>query len=133
MPIVLDHTIVSAADSHSAATFFADLMGLSVSSQSGPFTPVVVNDSLTLDFDDRGQVLASHFGFLVDEDTFQSVFDRLAKWPAVEFGSAPEHGWDRQVNSIGGGRGVYVQEPDNGHTYELFTVRPASRLLRTGG
>lgn len=124
MAIVLDHTIVSAADSCSAATFFAELMGLSVSPASGPFTPVVVNESLTLDFDDRGQVLAGHFGFLVDEDTFQAALDRLSKWPAVAFGSGPEHGWDRQVNSVGGGRGVYIQDPDNGHTYELFTVRP---------
>jgi hypothetical protein len=77
--IVLDHTIVPAADGQSAATFFAELMGLSVSYRSGPFFPVSVNESLTLDFDDRGKVHAGHFGFLVDEDTFQAVLNRLSK------------------------------------------------------
>jgi hypothetical protein len=124
MPIVLDHTIVPARNNRSAATFFAELMGLGVSPPSGPFLPVVINESLTFDFDERVQVVAGHFGFLVDDDTFQAVLDRLAKWPAIDFGSGPENGWDRQINTIGGGRGVYVRDPDNDHTYELFTARP---------
>ncbi|WP_029114559.1 VOC family protein [Mycobacterium sp. URHB0044] len=126
MPIVLDHTIAPATNSRSAATFFAELMGLEVSPPSGPFLPVSINESLTFDFDERGQIAPAHFGFLVDDDTFQAMLDRLATLPAIEFGSGPEHGWDRQTSAIGGGRGVYVRDPDNGHTYELFTVRPAT-------
>lgn len=123
MSIVLNHTIVPTHDKNSAATFFAELMGLAVSPPAGPFVPVRVNGDLTLDFDDRGRVEPGHYAFLIDGDTFDAVLGRLAKWPAVEYGSGPEHGWDRQINHLAGGRGVYVHAPD-GHSYELFTVVP---------
>lgn len=123
MSIVLNHTIVPATDKHSAATFFAELMGLAVFAAAGPFVPVQVNGDLTLDFDDRGRVEPGHYAFLVDDDTFDAVLGRLAAWPAVEYGSGPEHGWDRQINHLAGGRGVYVHAPD-GHSYELFTAVP---------
>ena len=123
MSIVLNHTIVPATDKLAAATFFAELMGLAVSAPSGLFAPVQVNDDLTFDFDDRGRVAPSHYGFLIDDDTFDAVLGRLAEWPAVEYGSGPEHGWDRRINHLANGRGVYVHAPD-GHSYELFTAVP---------
>ncbi|WP_024802114.1 VOC family protein [Nocardia sp. BMG51109] len=123
MSIVLNHTIVPATDKHTAATFFADLMGLSVAAPAGPFTPVRVNDDLTLDFDQRGRAEPGHYAFLVDDATFDAVLERLAQWPAVDYGSGPEHGWDRRINHLAGGRGVYVRDPD-GHSYELFTAAP---------
>ena len=123
MSVVLNHTIISASDKHSAATFFAELMGLVVSPSTGPFVPVRVNDDLTFDFDDRGRVEPGHYAFLVDDDTFDAVLERLAKWPAVEYGSGPDYGWDRQANHLAGGRGIYVHAPD-GHSYELFTAVP---------
>lgn len=123
MPIVLNHTIVPAAERHTAATFFAELLGLKVGTSSGPFVPVQVNPDLTFDFDDRGRVEPGHYGFLVDDETFDAVLVRLTQWPGVEYGSGPGQGWDRAVNHLGGGRGVYVQAPD-GHSYELFTAVP---------
>lgn len=123
MSIVLNHTIVPASDKQASAAFFAELMELAVSAASGPFVPVAVNDDLTFDFDDRGQVEAGHYAFLVDDDTFDAVLARLSQWPAVEFGSGPEGGWDRQINHLAGGRGIYVRDP-NGHSYELFTAIP---------
>ncbi|WP_280459690.1 VOC family protein [Nocardia carnea] len=123
MTIVLNHTIVPATDKHGSATFFAELMGLSVSPPAGPFVPVRVNDDLTLDFDDRSRVEPGHYAFLVDDATFDAVLGRLAQWPAVDYGSGPENGWDRQINRLSGGRGVYVRDPDS-HSYELFTVVP---------
>lgn len=123
MPIVLNHTIVAATDKQASARFFAELMGLSVSAVVGPFVPVVVNDDLTLDFDDRGRVEPGHYAFLVDDATFDAVLRRLSAWPAVDYGSGPENGWDRQINHLAGGRGVYVRDPD-GHSYELFTAVP---------
>ncbi|MEU6827105.1 hypothetical protein ABZ894_00480 [Nocardia beijingensis] len=86
-------------------------LGLAVSAPSGPFVPVQVNDDLTFDFDDRGRVEPGHYAFLIDDDTFDAVLGRLAKWPAVEYGSGPERGWDRQINHLAGGRGVYVRDP----------------------
>ncbi|MDQ0942194.1 VOC family protein [Streptomyces sp. V1I1] len=50
MPISLNHTIVSAADSERAARFFATVMGLEYTGPDRHFAPVRVNESLTLDF-----------------------------------------------------------------------------------
>ncbi|TQM30333.1 VOC family protein [Nocardia bhagyanarayanae] len=123
MSIVLNHTIVRAADKNAAATFFAELMGLTVGAPTGPFLPVRVNADLTLDFDDRGPVTPEHYGFLVDDDRFDAVLARLERWADVRYGSGPEQGWDREINRLAGGRGVYVLAPD-GHSYELFTAAP---------
>ncbi|ONM47123.1 bleomycin resistance protein [Nocardia donostiensis] len=123
MAIVLNHTIVPAFDRVAAATFFAELMGLVVGEPSGPFAPVHINADLTFDFDDRGRVEPGHYGFLVDDHTFDAVLQWLAYQPAVKYGSGPECGWDREINRGGGGRGVYVLSPE-GHSYELFTVAP---------
>lgn len=119
--IVLDHTIVPARDRAAGAAFFAELMGLTVGAPAGPFVPVRVNRDLTFDFDDRGRVEPGHYGFLVDDPTFDAVLRRLARRPEVEFGSGPGSGWDRDINHLNGGRGVYVRSPE-GHSYELFTV-----------
>jgi catechol 2,3-dioxygenase-like lactoylglutathione lyase family enzyme len=123
MPVVLNHTIVRAADRHAAAAFFAALLGLPVGEPAGPFAPVRVNDDLTFDFDDRGPVLPGHFGFLVDDATFDRLLDHLHRHPAIDHGSGPAQGFDRHINHLGGGRGVYVGAPD-GHSYEFFTAAP---------
>ncbi|WP_069160547.1 VOC family protein [Nocardia altamirensis] len=123
MAIVLHHTIVPAADRHAAATFFAELMGLTVGAPTGPFVPVRVNGDLTLDFDDRGRVEPGHYAFLVDDTTFDAILHRLAGWPDVAYGAGIEHGWNRDINRLGGGRGVYVCAPDR-HSYEIFTAAP---------
>ena len=59
----------------------------------------------------------------MDDATFDAVLDRLDQDPAIDYGSGPEHGWDREINHLGGGRGVCVRDPD-GHSYELFTAIP---------
>jgi catechol 2,3-dioxygenase-like lactoylglutathione lyase family enzyme len=123
MAVVLNHTVVRARDQDAAATFLADLLGLAVAARTGPFTPVRVNHELTLDFDERGEVVPGHFGFLVDDDTFDRVLARLRARPDVPFGSGPGHGWDRRINRVAGGRGVYVRDPD-GHSYVFFTAVP---------
>lgn len=123
MTLVLNHTIVRASDRDASARFFADLLGLAVGEPAGPFTPVRVNDELTLDFDDRGPVVAGHFGFLIDDDSFDQLLRRLEDQPELRFGSGPEQGWDRQINRLAGGRGLYVGDPD-GHSYEFFTAVP---------
>lgn len=124
MGVVLNHTIVTAADKDVSARFLAGLLGLDVLPQAGPFAPVRVNRDLTLDFDDRGAVSPGHYAFLVDDATFDAALARLRADPAAMYGSGPEHGWDGGINHLGGGRGVYVRDPA-GHSYELFTAVPA--------
>jgi catechol 2,3-dioxygenase-like lactoylglutathione lyase family enzyme len=123
MTVVLNHTIVRARDKGASARFFAWLLGLPVAAPAGPFTPVQVNADLTLDFDERGQFAAGHYGFLVDDETFDALLWRLEARADVQYGAGPEHGWDRRINRLAGGRGVYVGDPD-GHSYEFFTVAP---------
>jgi catechol 2,3-dioxygenase-like lactoylglutathione lyase family enzyme len=125
MSAVLHHTIVRATDKRTSARFFAGLLGLGVGEQAGPFLPVAVNEELTLDFDDRGPVATGHYGFLVDDATFDALLARIGADPDIPFGSGPAHGWDRTINRLAGGRGVYVGDPD-GHSYEFFTTPPPS-------
>lgn len=51
--IALDHTIVSARDQRAAAEQLASILGVLWAKRGfGPFSPVYVNDGLTLDFID---------------------------------------------------------------------------------
>ncbi len=119
MSIELNHTIVPAHDKAEAARFFADLFGLQVSPQVGPFTPVRVNDALTFDFDEADAFEGHHYGFLVSDTAFDAILAR-AKAAGIPFGAGVAEGWNGEVNQLNGGRGVYFQEP-NGHSYEIFT------------
>jgi catechol 2,3-dioxygenase-like lactoylglutathione lyase family enzyme len=122
MTIVLNHTIVPVGDKHRGASFLADLLGVAVGAPAGPFVPVLVNGDLTFDFDDRFGARPGHYAFLVDDATFDAAL-ALARASELSWGSAPRLA-DRQINRLGGGRGVYVRDPD-GIAYELFTAVPA--------
>jgi catechol 2,3-dioxygenase-like lactoylglutathione lyase family enzyme len=119
MAVYLNHTIVPARDKAQAATFFAKAFGMQVGAETGPFTPVRVNDQLTLDFDGAEVFEPHHYGFLVDDDDFDAILGRVRAM-GIPFGAGPEAGWNRDINHLHGGRGVYFQDPD-GHSYEIFT------------
>jgi catechol 2,3-dioxygenase-like lactoylglutathione lyase family enzyme len=82
---------------------------------------VRINNDLTFDFDDRLGPRPAHYAFLVDDTTFDAAL-RYAEESNLEWGSAPRT-VDCQINHLGGGRGVYVRDPD-GIAYELFTAVP---------
>jgi catechol 2,3-dioxygenase-like lactoylglutathione lyase family enzyme len=119
--IVLNHTIVPVGDRHRGARLLAGLLGLEVGAAAGPFTPVQVNDDLTLDFDDRSGARPGHYAFLVDDGVFDAAL-AFAAQSDLPWGSAPRL-VDHQINHLGGGRGVYVLDPD-GIAYEFFTAVP---------
>jgi catechol 2,3-dioxygenase-like lactoylglutathione lyase family enzyme len=119
--IVLNHTIVAVSDKHRGARLLAALLGLEVGAEAGPFTPLRVNDDLTLDFDDRWGPQPGHYAFLVDDATFDAAL-AYTQASDLEWGSGPRL-VDRQINHLGGGRGVYVRDPD-GIAYEFFTAVP---------
>ena len=79
MPIELDHVIVSARNQRTSARRLAELLGVPWAETGvGPFSPVYVNDGLTLDFiDDDGPFPIQHFCFRVDEETFDAILQRL--------------------------------------------------------
>ncbi len=121
--IELDHTIVASRDAPAAAKRLADLLGVPWAERSafGPFCPVYVNASLTLDFDQHDAPIAvQHFCFRVSEDDFDALLVRLRS-RGIAIRSTPHGAVDGQVNTQHGGRIVYWSEPD-GHVWEALTV-----------
>ena len=119
MAIILNHTIVPARDKEASANFFARIFGLSYGGAMGHFAPVQVNDTLTLDFDNREQFESHHYAFHVNDEEFDAIFDRI-KAEDIPYGSGPFEMEDMKLNSRLGGRGVYFRDPD-GHVLELLT------------
>jgi len=119
MPITLNHTIVPSHDKEASARFFARLLGLQYTGMDGHFAPGHVNDSLTLDWDNRDQVDSHHYAFLVDEEQFDAIFARIES-EGVRYGSGPGSHTDGQINHRLGGRGLYFADPD-GHLMEIMT------------
>ena len=120
MAVVLDHTIVPARNKVASAEFFARIFGLSYQGAHSHFAPVRVNDSLTLDFDDRDQFESHHYAFRVTDAEFDAIFDRV-KGEGIAYGSGPRSRADGQINQRNGGRGFYFEDP-NGHVLEVMTA-----------
>jgi hypothetical protein len=72
MAVFLDHMIVPARDRSKSAELLATVLGVRWSEQGvGPFSPVYVNDGLTLDFDQWDQALpVQHYCFRMSEAEF---------------------------------------------------------------
>lgn len=129
MTIELDHVIVSARDQRSSAKLLAELLGVGWAvSGAGPFSPVYINDGLTLDFiTDEGQFPIEHFCFRVSDAEFDAILRRL-KAAGIKYRSAVRGPEDMTINTDSGGKMVYWNEPD-GHQWEMVTVsyaRPPS-------
>ena len=119
--INLDHTIVPAHDKEESARFFARIMGLKYEGPHGHFAPVKLNDTLTLDFDNREGFEHHHYAFHVTDDDFDAIFERV-KSEGLAYGSDPRAQDNMEINTRRGGRGFYFKDP-NGHSLELLTVR----------
>jgi catechol 2,3-dioxygenase-like lactoylglutathione lyase family enzyme len=119
MAITLNHTIVPAHDKEESARFFAEVFGLSYDGPSGHFAPVRVNETLTMDFDNRESIEHHHYAFHVSDEEFDEIFGRVKEMGLV-YGSVPGHQDDMQINTRRGGRGFYFKDP-NGHSLELLT------------
>ena len=119
MAITLNHTIVPAHDKEASARFFAHLFGLTYAGPQGHFAPIQVNETLTLDFDNRERFESHHYAFHVSDAEFDAIFERI-KATSIPYGSGPRSLEDGEINTRRGGRGVYFRDP-NGHVLELLT------------
>jgi|SRR5262245_12201464 len=118
--IVLDHTIVPSRDKERGARFFARIFGLAYQGPSGPFAPVRVNDTLTLDFDDRWQSFEPHhYAFRVEDADFDAILGRVQA-EGIAYGSLPWSRTDGKLSGQGRVRRFYFDDPD-GHVLEAFT------------
>ena len=122
MTVELDHVIVSARDQRTSARRLAEILGVRWAPAGvGPFSPVYVNDGLTLDFiDDDSAFPVQHFCFRVDDATFDAILSRLRD-ARIPFRGSVRGPDDGKVNTDYGGRIVYWNDPD-GHQWEILTV-----------
>ena len=119
MAIELNHTIVASRDKKAAAKFVTDLLGLSGSTQFGPFEVVELSNGVSLDFMDDDEIHPQHYAFLLTEDEFDQVFGRI-KEQNLTYWADPMHSEEGEINTRDGGRGVYFDSPD-GHYLEILT------------
>ena len=123
MPAHLDHLIVPAKDRIAAASLLAKLLAVSWAEQGpiGPFSPVYVNEGLTIDFDQwTGSIPQQHYCFRVGEEEFDAILERI-KAAGIPYRSLPHGPDDYRTNRAFGGKLVYWNQPD-GHVWELLTV-----------
>ncbi|KUN26175.1 bleomycin resistance protein [Streptomyces antibioticus] len=120
MTVQLNHTIVAAHDKQASARFLADILGLDVGPQYGPFIPVEIPNGVTLDFmEASGDIKPQHYAFLVSEDDFDTIFGRIEK-RGLAYWADPFHRQRGEINHNDGGRGTYFDDP-NGHNLEILT------------
>lgn len=120
MSVQLDHTIISAHDKKVAAEWLAGILGLTVSTPYGPFLPVQTHNGVNLDFLETGdEVVPQHYAFLVSEEEFDAIFDRLQQ-RGIDHFADPRHSRPDEINHNDGGRGTYFNDP-NGHNLEIIT------------
>lgn len=131
MPIDLDHTIVPSHQPLASARLLAELLGVPWAPDGpGPFSPVDVNDGLTLDFIGTTDPFpVYHFCFRVSEDAFDAILGRLQA-AGIAYRSSVRGPVDRQINTDHGGRLIYWNEPD-GHQWEMLTVSYARQALQS--
>jgi catechol 2,3-dioxygenase-like lactoylglutathione lyase family enzyme len=119
MPITLNHTIVPSHDKDRSARFFARVFGLEYAGPQGHFAPVHVNDTLTLDWDNSDRFESHHYAFLINDQEFDAIFERLTA-EGVRYGSQPNAPGNGEINTRLGCRGLYFADPD-GHLMEIMT------------
>jgi catechol 2,3-dioxygenase-like lactoylglutathione lyase family enzyme len=126
MTIHLDHLIVPSRNPIEGAKSLAGLLGVPWEESDGTFTPVYVNETLTLDFAERTGFESHHYCFRVGDADFEAIFGRL-RAAGLRYRSRPRGEDDMKINTRLGGKNVYWQDAD-GHLWEILTVsyaRPA--------
>jgi hypothetical protein len=122
MAVELDHFIVPCRDQVASAELLAGLLGVPwAETAMGPFSPVFLNDGLTLDFQQTTESYpVYHFCFRVSDADFDAILARIQA-AGIPYRSVVSGPMDRQISSIMGGRSIYWNEPD-GHQWEMLTV-----------
>ena len=120
MALYLDHTIVPAHDKEASARFIARIFGVEYTGLWHNFAPVKVNDTLSLDFNNREPGFEHHhYAFLASDEEFDAILARV-KGEGVAFRSEHDSPDDGQINHNHQGRGFYFRDA-NDHSWEVIT------------
>jgi catechol 2,3-dioxygenase-like lactoylglutathione lyase family enzyme len=118
--VELNHTIVPARNKQTSAAFLANVLNVSLQPRWGPFVPVTLGNSVTLDYVDAQDVTPQHYAFLVSDAEFDAAHQRLLD-AGVSIWADPHHQHEGEINHHYGGRGVYFDDPE-GHRMEIITT-----------
>ena len=130
MAIQLDHIIGPAHDRVEAARRLAGLLDVAWDKTQGEFSPVYVNEGLTLDFARRPDFEGRHhICFRVSDADFDAIFGRIQA-AKIRYRSRPHGEDDLKVNTRLGGKNLYWQDSD-GHLWEILTVSYARQTKAT--
>ena len=117
MGVQLNHTIVQARDKQASAAFLAEILGFDSPKPFGPFVCVETDNGVSLDYADGPVAEHHHYAFLVSEEEFDAIFDRVTE-RGLSYWADPGHRQENQINAHG--RGFYFEDP-SGHNMEVLT------------
>lgn len=122
MSVQLDHFIVPCRNQIASAKMLAELLGVPWAETTlGPFSPVFINDSLTLDFQETDEAYpVAHYCFRVSQQDFDAILARIQA-AGIPYRSRVTGPMDMKINKGYGGDMIYWNEPD-GHQWEMLTV-----------
>jgi catechol 2,3-dioxygenase-like lactoylglutathione lyase family enzyme len=120
MSAELNHTIVNCRDQLRSSRFVAEILGLPEPTPFARFLVVELDNAVSLDFAETdGAIAPQHYAFLVPDDDFDDVFDRM-KERVGAYWADPGRQRAGEINGRDGGRGFYFEDPD-GHLLEVLT------------
>ncbi|MGW1087014.1 VOC family protein [Streptomyces sp. NPDC002596] len=121
MSVELNHTIIHARDNRESAEFLANILGLEIGAEWGPFIPVATANGVTLDFATipTESITAQHYAFLTSEAEFDTAYARI-KELGITYWADPHRKHPGEINHNDGGRGIYFLDPA-GHAMEIIT------------
>jgi catechol 2,3-dioxygenase-like lactoylglutathione lyase family enzyme len=122
MTVKLNHTIVPARDPEASAQFLADILGLDVSPRLAHFTPVMLANEISLDYDQADEFEAHHYAFMVSDEEFDATLARIQHGGVTYYGDpgCKDIGEIYRSKHVEGRRGTYFRDP-NGHLMEILT------------
>ena len=121
MSVQLDHFIVPSRDAPAAAKLLAEILGVrwAEAAAVGPFSPVFVNEGLTLDFQTTGEAFPiHHYCFRVTPAERDAIIERI-KARGIPFRGTVSGTFDNKVDPQYGN--AYWNEPD-GHYWEVLVT-----------
>ncbi|MGP4009013.1 VOC family protein [Streptomyces sp. 4N124] len=121
----LNHIIVHCRNRRESAAFLADLMTAPTPVDWGRFTQVNTSNNVGIDFADDlvppDRINESHIAFLVTDDEFDTILERLKK-DSVPFWPNPGKSREGEINHLFGGRGLYTLDPGGTVLAEFITT-----------